>query len=81
MKGDHTRRGEGYTLVYWKDNTACGEGDEWTRCEVSADGFYPSFTVFRDTDLVRLTGMLTSAYRAGKAARSTEIAKLLGVKE
>jgi len=79
----HTVRFDWGTVVYWQGNSACGQDDPWTHCDVSPAGAasgYPHFT-FQRVDEHRMKSLLHAfelAFHAGERRRSADLRTLLG---
>lgn len=79
MKGNHTVRRQGYSVSYWKNNTACGSDDTWDRATINAAD--SRMDVKTQYELRNITALLIRAFEAGERAKLKEIQNMLGIKE
>ena len=83
MKGEHRIYHDGYSVCYWKGNTACGQEDLWTRATISSSGVGPyqsEFDVDVPHDLGRICALLDKVFVSGQHDKLKEIQRLLGIK-
>lgn len=78
---DHTLIKDTHTLTHWHGNTACGADEEPDRIVLKMKGGFPEFTFEKGKirHLEHLEYALANAFERGKAERSAEIVKLLGL--
>lgn len=82
MNGPHTDVQPWGHVVFWEDGAACGRDDKWTSAEVFAPRSMgmSSFAVTDPHQLIMIADFAGRVFDHGKAARSGEIAALLGIK-
>lgn len=75
-KNPHTERFPFGNVVYWKDNTACGKLDKWTRADVEAFGQFPQIHCYKPQEVTELVMLMREAYKAGRRDKAEEIRKV-----
>lgn len=81
MKGTHRTYHDGYSICYWRDNTACGYDDDWKEARFEVNGVHRSaFVVETHAERDDLMRLLERVFTSGKYAKLQEIKQLLEIK-
>lgn len=83
LQGEHTERLKGFTVEYWRGNSAAGSQDKWDRAVVCATRFSASITCKDLVELNNLKRLLADVHQNGFANGQedvrSDIRKALGL--
>ena len=83
MKGDHRTYHDGYSICYWRKNTACGQLDEWDSAGFETNGGTPyttRFVVETSAERDGLISLLGKVFQNGMASQRERVKMVLGIK-
>lgn len=83
LQGNHTERLKGFTVEYWRGNSAAGSEDKWDRAVVCGSRFGASITCKDLVELNNLRRLLgdvhSNGFAEGREDVQRDIRKALGL--